>query len=138
MAGVWLITGSSRGLGRALAEAVLEAGGTLVATARKPEQLSDLVRRYGDRARAVARSRTSRAAALTHIRERTSSARHPSAPALAIRNNPAPMTTAPMTRATRSPSGARRSTVMAAVTTAIPRRFMNPNTRRIAIRPEEQ
>jgi len=54
MARVWLITGSSRGLGRALAERVLEAGESLVATARKPEQLSDLVTRYGDRARAVA------------------------------------------------------------------------------------
>ncbi|HLB10567.1 MAG TPA: oxidoreductase, partial [Gemmatimonadaceae bacterium] len=54
MARVWLITGSSRGLGRALAERVLEAGESLVATARKPEQLSDLVTRYGDRAHAVA------------------------------------------------------------------------------------
>jgi NAD(P)-dependent dehydrogenase (short-subunit alcohol dehydrogenase family) len=38
----WLITGSSRGLGRALAEAVLAAGHNLVATARDPEQLRDL------------------------------------------------------------------------------------------------
>ncbi|HEV7777652.1 MAG TPA: oxidoreductase [Luteibacter sp.] len=51
---VWLITGSSRGLGRALAEAVLAAGHQLVATARKPEQLSDLVERYGEQVRAVA------------------------------------------------------------------------------------
>ena len=40
--------------------------------------------------------------------------RHPSPAARAIRNNPAPTTTAPMARATRSPAGARRSTVMAA------------------------
>jgi hypothetical protein len=33
---VWLITGSSRGLGRALSEAVLDAGHSLVATARNP------------------------------------------------------------------------------------------------------
>src|SRR5467141_895637 len=51
---VWLITGSSRGLGRALAEAVLDAGDKLVATARKPAQLADLVDRYGGQVRAVA------------------------------------------------------------------------------------
>ncbi|MBN9682761.1 MULTISPECIES: oxidoreductase [unclassified Corallococcus] len=51
---VWLITGSSRGLGRGFAEAVLAAGHRLVATARKPEQLSSFVERYGDRVRAVA------------------------------------------------------------------------------------
>jgi NAD(P)-dependent dehydrogenase (short-subunit alcohol dehydrogenase family) len=63
MAKVWLITGSARGLGRALAEAVLESGERLVATARKPEQLSDLVERYGDRVRAVALDVTSESAA---------------------------------------------------------------------------
>ncbi len=47
MTQVWLITGSSRGLGRALAEAVLSAGGKLVATARDPAQLDDLAERYG-------------------------------------------------------------------------------------------
>jgi NAD(P)-dependent dehydrogenase (short-subunit alcohol dehydrogenase family)/catechol-2,3-dioxygenase len=50
---VWLITGSSRGFGRCLAEAVLDAGDRLVATARHPEQLADLVSRYGERVRAV-------------------------------------------------------------------------------------
>jgi NAD(P)-dependent dehydrogenase (short-subunit alcohol dehydrogenase family) len=40
---VWLITGSSTGFGRALAEAVLKHGDRLIATARKPEQLQDLV-----------------------------------------------------------------------------------------------
>ena len=54
MTQTWLITGSSRGLGRALAEAVLAAGDRVVATARKPEQLDDLVERYGERRRAVA------------------------------------------------------------------------------------
>lgn len=51
---VWLITGSSRGLGRAFAEAVLAAGHQLVATARKPEQLGDLKEQYGDRVSLVA------------------------------------------------------------------------------------
>jgi NADP-dependent 3-hydroxy acid dehydrogenase YdfG len=54
IAKIWLITGSSRGLGRALAEAVLTVGDKLVATARKPEQLADLVERFGDQVRAVA------------------------------------------------------------------------------------
>lgn len=48
MAGTWMITGASRGLGRALAEAVLAAGHRLVATARDPACFSDLVSRYGD------------------------------------------------------------------------------------------
>jgi NAD(P)-dependent dehydrogenase (short-subunit alcohol dehydrogenase family) len=59
----WLITGSSRGLGRALAEAVLEAGHQLVATARNPDQLADLVARAPARARAVALDVTDRAQA---------------------------------------------------------------------------
>lgn len=51
---VWLITGSSRGLGRVLSEAVLASGDKLVATARTPAQLADLVDRYGDQVRTVA------------------------------------------------------------------------------------
>jgi len=43
----WLITGSSRGIGRALSEAVLQAGHRLVATARDPAQLADLSSRFG-------------------------------------------------------------------------------------------
>lgn len=50
----WLITGSSRGLGRALSEAVLEAGHRLVATARDSARLSDLVDRFGDAVRTAA------------------------------------------------------------------------------------
>jgi len=50
----WLITGCSRGIGRALAEAVLQAGHRLVATARDPAQLDDLVQRHRDTVRAVA------------------------------------------------------------------------------------
>jgi NADP-dependent 3-hydroxy acid dehydrogenase YdfG len=54
MSKVWLITGSSRSLGRTLAERVLEGGDRLVATARDPAQLANLVARYGDRVRIVA------------------------------------------------------------------------------------
>jgi NAD(P)-dependent dehydrogenase (short-subunit alcohol dehydrogenase family) len=53
MSKVWFITGSSRGLGRALTEVILEAGHLVVATARKPEQLADLSKSYGDRIRTV-------------------------------------------------------------------------------------
>jgi len=42
MSKVFLVTGSSRGLGRQIAEKVLAAGHQLVATARRPEQLADL------------------------------------------------------------------------------------------------
>jgi NAD(P)-dependent dehydrogenase (short-subunit alcohol dehydrogenase family) len=51
---VWLITGSSTGFGRALAEAVLDHGDRVIATARKPEQLQELIERYPDTAKAIA------------------------------------------------------------------------------------
>jgi NAD(P)-dependent dehydrogenase (short-subunit alcohol dehydrogenase family) len=54
IAKVGLVTGSAHGLGRAIAEAALAAGHNLVATARDPEQLADLVKRYGDRVRSAA------------------------------------------------------------------------------------
>src|SRR5260221_12562813 len=53
MSKVCFITGSWRGLGRALTEVVLESGHLVVATARKPELLADLTKTYGDRVRAV-------------------------------------------------------------------------------------
>jgi NAD(P)-dependent dehydrogenase (short-subunit alcohol dehydrogenase family) len=45
---VWFITGSSRGLGRALVKAALEHGDNVVATARKPETLEDFKKEYGE------------------------------------------------------------------------------------------
>lgn len=45
----WFITGSSRGFGRSLVIAALRAGHRVAATARRPEQLDDLVAEYGDR-----------------------------------------------------------------------------------------
>ncbi|WP_344021756.1 SDR family NAD(P)-dependent oxidoreductase [Streptomyces luteireticuli] len=59
----WFITGSSRGFGRSLAIAALEAGDQVVATARKPEQIADLVERFGDRVLPVALDVTDAAAA---------------------------------------------------------------------------
>jgi NADP-dependent 3-hydroxy acid dehydrogenase YdfG len=53
MNNVWLVTGSASGLGRNIAEAVLESGDRLVATARDTKRLDDLVKKYGDRVRAV-------------------------------------------------------------------------------------
>jgi NAD(P)-dependent dehydrogenase (short-subunit alcohol dehydrogenase family) len=66
---VWFITGSSRGLGRALARAALEAGDLVAATARRPEQLGDLAAAYGDRIEAIALDVTDPAAARSAIAE---------------------------------------------------------------------
>ena len=48
MSQVWLITGSSRGLGRAFAEAALGSGLQVAATARNTEDLAELKDKYGD------------------------------------------------------------------------------------------
>ncbi len=60
---VWLVTGASRGLGRAIAEAALSRGHKVVATARNPEHLKDLISEYGGQVQAVALDVTSEAAA---------------------------------------------------------------------------
>lgn len=44
---IWFVTGSSRGLGLALVKIILEAGDSVVATARKAKDLDDLVGTYG-------------------------------------------------------------------------------------------
>lgn len=59
---VWFITGSSRGLGRALAEEALANGYRVVATARRTADLDDLVAAHGDMAHAVALDVTDEAA----------------------------------------------------------------------------
>lgn len=71
MAKTWLITGASRGIGRRLAEAVLDAGDQVVATARSPQRLDDLVACHGDRIRAVALDVTDAAAASRAVEEAT-------------------------------------------------------------------
>jgi NAD(P)-dependent dehydrogenase (short-subunit alcohol dehydrogenase family) len=43
---VWFITGASTGFGRLLAEEVLKAGGRVIATARKVEQIADLAKQH--------------------------------------------------------------------------------------------
>ena len=58
----WFITGSSRGFGRALVQAVLDAGDLVVATARRPEQLAEFTRQYGDRVLPLALDVTDEAA----------------------------------------------------------------------------
>jgi NAD(P)-dependent dehydrogenase (short-subunit alcohol dehydrogenase family) len=49
----WFITGSSRGFGREWAHAALDRGDAVVATARHPDTLDDLVATYGDRVLAL-------------------------------------------------------------------------------------
>src|ERR1700731_1771045 len=50
---VWLITGSGNGLGRDIAEAALAAGDSVVAGARRTEELAPLVAQYGERVKPV-------------------------------------------------------------------------------------
>jgi NAD(P)-dependent dehydrogenase (short-subunit alcohol dehydrogenase family) len=49
MSQVWLVTGSSRGLGRAFAIAALEAGHSVTAAARKVNDVADPRQKYGER-----------------------------------------------------------------------------------------
>ncbi|MBB4190920.1 NAD(P)-dependent dehydrogenase (short-subunit alcohol dehydrogenase family) [Rhizobium aethiopicum] len=67
MSKVWLITGSSRGLGRALAEAVLAAGDNLLATARDPARLADLSGQYGNQVLTLALDVTDEEAAAAAV-----------------------------------------------------------------------
>jgi NAD(P)-dependent dehydrogenase (short-subunit alcohol dehydrogenase family) len=48
MSKVWFITGASRGFGRVWAEAALERGDMVAATARNLESIADLKERFGD------------------------------------------------------------------------------------------
>jgi len=63
MPSVFFLTGSSRGLGRQIAETALAAGHQLVATARRPETLADLAGQYGPQILPVALDVTDPAAA---------------------------------------------------------------------------
>src|SRR5579864_3945733 len=67
MAQVWLVTGSSRGLGRAIVEAGLAAGNKVLATARDIKSLADLSQRYGDQVKLYAMDVTDEAAAANAV-----------------------------------------------------------------------
>ena len=67
----WLVTGASRGLGRAFAEVALEAGDSVVATARRPEQLDDLVAAHPGKVLALALDVTDRAEVLAVVEQAT-------------------------------------------------------------------
>ena len=58
----WFITGSSRGFGRLIAEAALSRGDRAILTARRSEDLADLVAQYPEQARAFALDVTDTAA----------------------------------------------------------------------------
>ena len=64
---VWLITGSSRGLGRAITEVALESGHQVVATARNIIQLQDLKKTYGDQVIMIALDVTDEKAAYNAV-----------------------------------------------------------------------
>lgn len=66
---VWFITGTSTGFGRVLAEEALIKGDKVVATARKPEVLQDLIEKYPETARAVKLDVTQEADAKNAIAE---------------------------------------------------------------------
>jgi NAD(P)-dependent dehydrogenase (short-subunit alcohol dehydrogenase family) len=51
---VWMVTGSSRGLGRAIVEGLLERGELVVATARNTGDLEALTTQFGEQIRAAA------------------------------------------------------------------------------------
>ncbi|SEQ27971.1 SDR family NAD(P)-dependent oxidoreductase [Microlunatus flavus] len=65
----WFVTGSSRGFGREWADAALERGDRVVATAREVERLEPLVRRHGDAVLPLRLDVTDRAAVLAAVQQ---------------------------------------------------------------------
>lgn len=66
---VWFVTGSSRGLGRAVAEEVLAAGHKVAATARGTDTLAGLTQKYGDAVLPLALDVTDAARAAQAVQE---------------------------------------------------------------------
>ncbi|TPQ23851.1 oxidoreductase [Streptomyces sporangiiformans] len=54
MSKVWLVTGANSGFGRSITEAAVAAGDVVVATARRPDTLGDLVAAHPDQIEALA------------------------------------------------------------------------------------
>ncbi|RYG68818.1 SDR family oxidoreductase [bacterium] len=65
----WFITGTSKGFGRIWAEAALERGDQVVATARRVETLDELVEKYGDKVLPLALDVTDKAAVDAAIKQ---------------------------------------------------------------------
>jgi len=63
MSKIWLITGASRGLGRAFTEEALKAGHRVVATARNSEHLADIASKFAESVRTVSLDVTNEAQA---------------------------------------------------------------------------
>src|ERR1700745_4189236 len=68
MAQVWLVTGSSRGLGRAIVEAGIAAGNKVLATARDVKSLHDLSERHSDQIKLFALDVTDESAAASAVK----------------------------------------------------------------------
>ena len=68
MSQVWLVTGSSRGLGRAIVEAGLLAGNKVLATARDIGSLRELSERYGEQVKLFALDVTDESSAAAAVR----------------------------------------------------------------------
>lgn len=66
---VWFITGTSKGFGRVWAEAALERGDKVVATARRAETLDGLVQKYGGAVLPIALDVTDKAAVDAAVRQ---------------------------------------------------------------------
>ncbi|MDF2442967.1 MAG: hypothetical protein JWR01_1170 [Subtercola sp.] len=64
---VWFITGTSRGFGHEWAEAALERGDKVAATARNIDSLNDLVEKYGDNILPISLDVTDRAAGFAAV-----------------------------------------------------------------------
>ena len=67
----WLITGCSTGIGREIARAALEAGHSVVVTARRVESVADFTDEYGDLAVTVALDVTDKEQIATAVRTAT-------------------------------------------------------------------
>ena len=67
----WFITGCSTGIGREIARAALEAGHSVVVTARRVESVADFTDEYGDRAVTVVLDVTDKEQIATAVRTAT-------------------------------------------------------------------